>query len=268
MRRASSIITTLALLTAGCGFMPSLATPTPGTPSPSPSPSSDASVASLPPSDDEDPSEAPTPDLDAVPRFAVGSEIITSVGGLRVRSRPGTEQRVITTLGTDARLLVGLGPILVDGLGWYLVRDADDAEPVFGEGWVAAGFEPDPFLVSAGFASDDGPYLGGTADRAPSEFGPVTAPERGMTLRWIAAVHLRDVCSFALDLAGESGEPVRAVRTPVGGFPASGELPAEFFSANRQLRGPVFATVQSDCSWAISFVRVPRATPSPSPSPS
>jgi hypothetical protein len=267
MRRASSIITILAMLAAGCGFMPALATPTPGTPTASPSPSA-TGAASLPPSDEEEPSEAPTPDLEAVPRFAVGSAIATNVGGLRLRSRPGTEQRVITTLGVDARLLVGLGPILVDGLGWYLVRDADDAEPAFGEGWVAAGFEPDPFLVSAGFAGDEGPYLGGLADTAPGEFGPITAPRRGMTLRWIAATYLRDVCSFSLDLAGESGDPVRGVRTPVGGFPASGELPATFFSSNASLRGPVFATVQSDCSWAISFVRVPRPTPSPSPSPS
>lgn len=268
MRRASSITTlAVALLMAGCGFMPVLATPTPGSPSPSPSASATA-TASLPPSEDEEPSEAPTPDLDAVPRFGVGSAILTNVGGLRVRSRPGTEQRVVTTLGVDARLLVGLGPILLDGLGWYLVRDADAADPAFGEGWVAAGFEPDPFLISAGFTPDDGPYLAGLADTAPGELGPITAPDRGMTLRWIAATYLRDVCSFSLDVAGESGEPVRGVRTPVGGFPASGELPAAFFSSNPQLRGPVFATVESDCSWAISFVRVPRPTPSPSPSPS
>jgi hypothetical protein len=175
---------------------------------------------------------------------------------------------VVATLGLDAELLIGLGPILLDGLGWYLVRDADDADPAFGEGWVAAGFEPDPFLISAGFAPDDNPFVAGFADTAPGEFGPVVAPNRGMTLRWIAATHVRDVCNFSLDVAADSGEPVRAVRTPVGAFPASGELPAEFFATNDLEEASIFAVVQSDCSWAISFVRVPAASPSPSASPS
>ena len=42
---------------------------------------------------------------------------------------PGIEQRVITSLGVDADLLIALGPVWVDDNGWYLVRDADADDP-------------------------------------------------------------------------------------------------------------------------------------------
>jgi hypothetical protein len=258
MRRAAALIATV-LLSGGCGFLPRMATPVPATASPSVTPTAAPTTPSLAPSE----SSAPTPGGDAVPRFAVGSLVATNAPGLRVRSRPGTDQRVVTTLGLDAQLLVGLGPILVDELGWYLVRDADEADPEFAEGWVAAGFEPDPFLVSAGFPPDEGPYVGGFADAAPGEFGPVALPRGPVALRWIAATGPTDICNFALDLSAESGEPVRAVRTPVGAFPASGELPPEYFRANDLEGERVFVHVESNCSWAISFVRrVPDAAPS------
>jgi hypothetical protein len=48
------------------------------------------------------------------------------------------------------------------------------------------------------------------------------------------------------------------VRTPVGTFPASGELPPDYFRANAELAGNVFVLVQSNCAWAVSFVEVPR----------
>ena len=259
MRRAA-ILLSIALLMAGCGFMPRIATPT-SEPSPTvqPTPTAAPSLATEAPSEDPE----PTPGADAVPRFAVGSLVATNAPGLRIRGRPGTDQRVVTSLGLGAELLVGLGPILVDDLGWYLVRDADDADPQFAEGWVAAGFEPDPFLVSAGFAPGDSPFLGGFADTAPGEFGPTALPGSRVALRWIAATGTTEICNFALDLSGESGDPVRAVRTPVGSFPASGELPFSFFGTNNLDGQPVFVHVESNCSWAVSFVRTERA-PSPS----
>ena len=251
MRRAIVllVVTTIA---AGCGFMPRLPTSTPeptNTPSPIPTPA--PSLETEAPSDDP----APTPGEESVPRFAVGSLVATNAPGLRIRSRPGTDQRVITSLGLGAELLVGLGPILVDGLGWYLVRDADDADPAFGEGWVAAGFEPDPFLVAAGVTPEGGPFLGGFAETSSGEFGPTELPARRIALRWIASAARTEICNFALDLATESGEPIRAVRTPVGSFPASGELPVDFFRANDLEGRRVFVHVESTCSWAVAFWR-------------
>jgi hypothetical protein len=259
MRRAATLLS-IAFVTTGCGFMPRLPSPTPEpTPTLAPTPTVAPSVGSQPPSTEPQ----PTPGSEAVPRFTVGTLVATNAPGLRIRSRPGTDQRVVTTLGLGAELLVGLGPILVDDLGWYLVRDGDDAEPNFTEGWVAAGFEPDPFLVSAGFAPEDSPFIGGFADKAPGEFGPTALPDRRVALRWIATTGTTEICTFALDLSTDSGEPVRAVRTPVGSFPASGELPTSFFGSNDLDGARVFVHVESNCSWAVSFVRV-EPTPSPS----
>ena len=259
MRRAATVLSIIALLTAGCGFMPRIATPTPEPPATA-TPTAIATQASA----SEEPSEDPQPPgTDAIPRFAVGSVVATNAPGLRVRSRPGTEQRVVTTLGLGAELLVGMGPIVVDDLGWYMVRDADDADPAFGEGWVAAGFEPDPFLVSGGRTPDDSPFLGGFADTASGEFGPTDLAGTRVTLLWIATTGVTDICNFALDLSTESGEPVRAVRTPVGSFPASGELPYRYFRTNGLNGERVFLHVQSTCSWAVSFVQ---EEPAPAPS--
>jgi hypothetical protein len=263
MRRAATILT-IAALTAGCGLAPpspsDSATPTPA----EASAASDASVDTFPsPAGSAD--ATPRPGPDTVPRFAAGSLAVTNAPGLRLRPRPGTNQGVLTTLGLDADLLVVLGPIMVADLGWYLVRDADDADPEFSEGWVAAGFEPDPFLISGGTTPADNPVLGGFADTAAGEYGPVAIPDRQVTVRWIAATYQRDVCNFALDLSTGSGDPVRAVRTPVGAFPASGELPSQFFVSNPGLVDSIFALVESDCSWAIAFVREPAAQ-SPAPS--
>jgi hypothetical protein len=251
MRRAASIL--IVTLATACGS----STPTPSAsdatsviPEASAEvsgPASAATSASVVPT--------PTPGADTVPRFSAGSLVVTNAPGLRVRSRPGTTSSVVTTLGVEADLLAVLGPVMVGGLGWYLVRDADDAEPGFTEGWVAAGFEPDPFLISAGTTPGENPVLGGFADIAAGEFGPLALPDAEITLRWIASTHEREVCNFSLDLTAGAGEPVRAVRTPVGAFPASGELPAQFFASNPALRDNVFALVESDCSWAIAFVR-------------
>jgi hypothetical protein len=244
---------------AGCLLLEPVPTPQP-IPTPRPSPVATAA----PPSPTPSPTPAPTPGLADVPVLIVGDTAATTLGGLNLRTRPGLDHPVIAVLGPDVGVLVGLGPVLVDGQGWYLVRDPDRVVPPrFDEGWVAAGFEPDPFLVSAGFPPDEGPYVGGFADAAPGEFGPVALPRGPVALRWIAATGPTDICNFALDLSAESGEPVRAVRTPVGAFPASGELPPEYFRANDLEGERVFVHVESNCSWAISFVRrVPDAAPS------
>lgn len=262
MRRAAALLV-LASLLASCGFLPRrpVASP-PASLAASPTPTATTSPSLDPFSEDPQPS----PGGAAVPRFAVGSLVAANAPGLRIRSRPGTEQRVITTLALGAELVVGMGPVLVDDLGWYLVRD-DAADPAFSEGWVAAGFEPDPFLVSTGRNPDRSPFLDGFAGTAPGELGPISLPQTRVALRWIASAAGLELCNFSLDLSSEAGDPVRAVRTPVGGFPASGELPYRFFRSSDLDGARVFLIVESNCSWAVSLVRV-ESSPSPSPSPS
>lgn len=246
MRPAACLAILLPML-AGC--LVTMPTPS-ATPSATPSPSQ-AAVTPAPTS-----SPGPTAGPSDVPQFSAGGQAATNAPGLRVRSRPGIEQRVITTLGVDANLLIGLGPVWVDNLGWYLVRDADSDDPEFGEGWVAAGFEPDPFLVPASFEVRRNPYLAGFAGDADAEFGPVLLPNADVSIRWIAAPPTSSGCSFFVNLAAGSGDPVSAIRATVGGVPAPGELFRQFFAGHPELiDADLFVSVESDCSWALTFVQ-------------
>jgi hypothetical protein len=264
--RRAALTTLLALVAGACTLsqatfsLAPVATATPPASAPPP-----ASAAPSP-----EPTTAPTapaPALADVPHFTAGATVTTNAPGLRVRSRAGVDQRVITSLGVDAKLLIGLGPVFIDDVGWYLVRDADPDEPSFIEGWVAAGFEPDPYLIPASFAVADNPYLAGYAHDASGEYGPVFLPDDGaVTVRWIAAALGPDGCSFAVDLRAGSGGAIPAIRTTVGTYPAPGDLYGQFFREHPDLRGDIFVTVTSGCSWALTFVRDPAATPSPLPS--
>jgi hypothetical protein len=248
MRRAISLILPLPLL-AGCLLMEPIQT---ATPRPSATPSA---VAASSPTSIPTPSPMPGPQLADVPRFTAGGMAATNAPGLRVRARPGVDQRVITSLGVDANLLIALGPVWVDDNGWYLVRDAERDATEFGEGWVAAGFEPDPFLIPASFEVQRNPFLAGFAHDANGQFGPVFLPDARVSIRWIAAPPTADGCSFFVNLTAGSGEPIRAIRATVGGVPAPGDLFSQFFSEHRELVDTdVFVTVTSDCSWALTFI--------------
>lgn len=257
MRRAARLLGVVPLL-AACTLAQPTSAPSSGSPTPTPTP-----ATTLPPA--ASPTPEPTPGPEDVPSFSAGSQVATNAPGLRVRSRPGMDARVITSLGVDANLLVGLGPVIVDGLGWYLVRDADDADPAFGEGWVAAGFQPDPFLINASFDPGPNPYLAGFANDADGEYGPVPLTDPDVSLRWFIAPLDAGGCSFAVDLRPGSGAPVPAIRATLGTAPAPGELFSQFFASHPELRGDLFVTVTSDCSWALTFVRqLPETTATPS----
>jgi hypothetical protein len=191
-----------------------------------------------------------------VPVYGAGQQVATNAPGLRVRSRPGTEQRVLALLGLDADLLVELGPVLVDGLGWYLVKDVEPADPEFDEGWVAAGFDPDPFIVPTTTTVPVNPWVDGFAHDGNGEFGPVRIRGPNYRVVWVASPLTPNGCSFAVDFLPSSGKAVRAVRATLGSIPAPGELFSQYFADHPELRGDIFVRVRSDCSWAISFARV------------
>lgn len=255
-------ITTFAAALAASGLLTacSITEPSPPlTPTPLPTEQPTASVQGDTPSPSElatpEPTPTPTPGPDAVPLFFAGQQAASNAPGLRVRSRPGTEQRVLTTLPVDADLLVALGPVLVDGFGWYLVRDADPDKPEFDEGWVAAGFEPDPFLIPSSFELSYNPFIAGFAHDADGEYGPVRIVDANHGIRWVAAALGADGCSFSVDLRPGSGTAVQTVRATIGGVAAPGEVYTEFFASHPELIGDLFVVVTSDCSWALSFVR-------------
>lgn len=253
MRRAAPLLAA-ALILAVC----SLTTPTPPlspTQQPSLQPTATGGQVSPTEAARDEPSGEPAPGPDAVPVFFAGQKAASNAPGLRVRSRPGTDQPILAILPEDADLLVELGPVLVDGFGWYSVVDADPELPDYGKGWVAAGFEPDPFIVPSDFELSFNPFIAGFAHDGDGEFGPVRIVDANHGIRWVAAATDRNGCSFSVDLRPGSGEAVPTVRATIGGIPAPGDVYAEFFSAHPELTGDLFVIVTSDCSWALTFVR-------------
>lgn len=251
MRRLAHLGLPLStVLLGGCLF---------GSPSPSPSPSAAASVApseapvSLPPATA---TAVPTPGPDDIPTFTAGTTVSTAASGLRVRSGPGLSQGVLTLLPTGSNLVVELGPVRFDNWGWYLVRDADEAEPTFTEGWVAAGFMPTPYLVPATFDLPFNPIVAGFAHEGNGEFGPVRIADANYAVTWVASVLPGgSSCSFSADFVPGAGEPVPAIRATLGTAPAPGNLYGDYFAAHPELIGDVFLRVTSDCGWALTFLR-------------
>jgi hypothetical protein len=252
MRRMGLLASVLpALLLAGCLF---------GSPSASPSVGASAStIASAAPSTSvppPTPTVAPTPGPDAIPTFTAGTRVSTNASGLRVRSGPGTKQGVVALLPTGSNLVVVLGPVRADSYGWYLVRDADARAPTFDEGWVAAGFMPNPYLVPATFDLPFNPIVAGFAHEGNGEFGPVPIADANYTVRWVASVLPGgSSCSFSVDFVPGSGTAVPAIRATVGTAPAPGNLYTDFFASHPELSGDLFVRITSDCSWALTFVR-------------
>lgn len=251
----------LALTLGACTFPP------PRTPTPAP-------AASQPPPATSSPTPIPTPSpppsstaAAAVPDFAAGEIVATTIDGLRVRSLPGIERRVITGLLPSAfELRVVMGPIPVEDLGWYLVSDADARAPDFEEGWVAAGSEPDSLLASTGRVSENSPYIASMDQTGDAEQGPIEIGDGDHAIRWIALDPERTRCSFAVSFTpAGGGDPIPAIRATIGSGIDRGTLQPQSFAALR-LSGPVFASVSSDCAWALVIVRIaPEASPSPTP---
>ena len=158
-----------------------------------------------------------------------------------------------------------MGPFVVDGLGWYLVTDADPDEPQFEEGWVAAGAEPAPFLASTGEIADPSPFVGLAGGHRRRRGGS----DRDRRRR---ACHPLDRQRPRRRSA--AGSPSRSSRPAATRSRRSaprwaqgidrGTLQPQTFDA-LGVRGPAFATVASDCAWALVILRAadPNATPGP-----
>ena len=256
-RRLVGAVLALAL-TAACTF------PDPVTPTPRPTPSPTATPSPTPTPVPATPTPAPTPDAGAIPDFAAGEIVASLIDGLRVRQRPGVDALIATgLLPLDAELQVVMGPFPVDDLGWYLVTDADSDEPQFDEGWVAAGYEPDPLLRATGRVPDDSPFVASMAATGDAEEGPVQIGEGDHAIRWIAADQERVRCTFAVSLLPADGDPVPTIRATVGTGIDRGTLQPQTFDA-LGVRGTAFVSVVSDCAWALVITRVPEPTPDPS----
>jgi len=182
---------------------------------------------------------------------------------VRVRDLPGTDWGVAVVLPPGAAVQVVLGPIRTDGFGWYLVRDADPAKPSFTEGWVAAGFTPDAFIAANASASappNSPTIVAGYAGTRDGDFGPFRL-EGNTALRWAIALQIGkpagSVCRFTGTLTPAGGKAVTFLTTSTSDTPAPGTVQPAFFAQHSTLRGDLFLHVTSDCTWAVSVVRLP-----------
>jgi hypothetical protein len=248
------------LLLAACVLPPlrtgtPVPTPTPA-PSPPPAPSPTATAG---------PTPSATPDFGSVPRFGAGELVVTSIDGLRVRQRPGVSGNVVAgLLPLNAGLGVVMGPIPADDLGWYLVSDADPAEPAFDDGWIAAGFEPDGWLTSTGERVGQSRYLASFAHTGDAEHGPVEIGRGDHAIHWVAVDPEGVGCRFAVSLAAGREEPVAAIRATIGNDLVPGTLQPGSFEA-LDVRGQAFVAVTSDCAWTLVIERIPDPEPTDAP---
>ena len=166
-----------------------------------------------------------------------------------------------------AELQVVMGPIRVDDNSWYLVRDAGPGEPAFEEGWIASGFEPEAYLSPTGRRVEDTPFVASFAQTGNAQYGPIEIGDGDYAIRWLALDPERVRCQLSVLLAAGSGAPVPAIRATIGNGVDPGTLQPNSFSAIG-VRGQVFVSVESDCSWTLVIARAPAAeTPSPTPTP-
>jgi len=200
-----------------------------------------------------------------MPDFGAGQIVATSIDGLRLRQRPGLASNVVAgLLPLGARLATVIGPILVEGQGWYQVIDADPAEPAFEQGWIASGFEPSAFLAATGDTLDPNPYVAGFAQTGDAQFGPIEIADEQHAIRWVAIDPERTRCQFEVQLEPPTGDPVRVIRATIGADFVPGVLLPNFLASQPTLRGQLFLNVVTDCAWALVVERLPEATPEPS----
>ncbi len=199
-----------------------------------------------------------------MPLFAAGTRV-KALSTLRLRDLPGTQWGLQANLPAGAMAQVVLGPVRTNGYGWYLVRDVDPAAPDYLEGWLAAGFAPDAFLAASGAQPTPQPadpiFVAGYAQTTSGDFGPFRI-EGSTALRWAIAVPIGaqdgSSCTFTGSLTPAGGTPVVFLTTTVDTLaPAPGTTQPAFFAQHATLTGDVFLHVDSDCSWALTVVRLP-----------
>ena len=113
-----------------------------------------------------------------------------------------------------------------------------------------------------GISLDDGveTAMAGDADGLTTRFGPFRI-EGNPALRWALALPMGmpagSVCHFTGTLTPAGGKAVIFVKTSTSDTPAPGTVQPSFFAQHPTLHGDLFLHVDSECSWAVTVVRLP-----------
>ena len=160
-------------------------------------------------------------------------------------------------------------PFPVDDLGWYLVADADPAEPELrgglGGGRLRAGAVPAP---PPGAVTEDDAVRRLAGQTGNAEQGPVEIGEGDHAIRWIAADPERRRCAFAVvaDAAGGGDARPGHPRHDRHRRRSAGRFSRRSFDALGVRGAGVRHASTSDCAWALVIVRVPDAPTAAHPS--
>jgi hypothetical protein len=141
------------------------------------------------------------------------------------------------------------------------ISDADHAIR-----WIALDPERVRCQLSVLLANPDSPFVASYAQTGNAQYGPIEITDADHAIRWIALDPERVRCQLSVLLGNSDATPVPVIRATVGNGVDPGMLQPGSFAAFG-VRGQVFVTIESDCSWALVIERLPAATPVPSPSP-
>jgi hypothetical protein len=252
------------IILAACattGAVESSSPPPPARPSETPKPSPSRPVVTPRPS--APPSVAPTPSPTPVPqvRHRIGSVARSTADGVNVRLLPGLDQPLIdaenvvtrevvrgVTLDAGGTVVVEMGPIVVDGIGWYWVMDdTDDGLNWLSFGWVAGEYlefdrdletRPDPVVVIDGVGSGSS-GVGRVSGGYGLVYHVIAAPVNGAA-----------ECSVAISLVDPAGAKIEGaggtISEPTLFWQSQFENPALFAA----VAGEMQLTVETDCSYA------------------
>ena len=129
--------------------------------------------------------------------------VATTIDGMRVRQRPGTDARVIAgLLPPGAELEVVMGPILNEGLGWYLVhrRRAARSRASPRAGWRRASSPSRSWRPPARPPAARAPPSRRWRGPATPRTDPSRSASGDHAIRWVAADPERQRCAFAVIL--------------------------------------------------------------------
>ena len=257
---AAVLVLTLVLAACAQG---DAASPTPSQP-PSPTPTITPSLSpSVEPSPSAAPSVEPPPSQEAVIELELPMLARATEDAVDVRAVPAIDAPLLSgerysdgervpdiRLARDQVVVVGMGPVQVDGTSWYEVAATDGGDVYWEGGWVSAEFLADEGTDPTGMAPTVSMYGIGTGTAASADVAVGTP----VTVRFAATpVTDRDQCEIDVTLIRSDGAAVNVATDAVTEPEVVQMTPQEMSALWQEEAGQVTLQVKSDCSWAATL---------------